>query len=130
MRKIIYGPSVGEVLLRCALIKTTKRITFEILYQADRVTNKSDTGILHFVASNGYDVISEHRMDIQSRRIWLHGAANDQPANRSGTMAIPTQEMCDETFPEYSNALEEWAKHNNGIVVVYVVDFVENKESY
>lgn len=124
--KITVGK--GSLLLECCLIKTTKRITFDIVEQSCLITNTNDSGILEFRASNGYDIISEHRMDIQSRRIWLHGAANDQPANRSGTMAVPTQGMTDEIFPQYVVAFEEWAAYNKGRVEIHVYDFTELKE--
>ena len=106
---MLLGHPLNAMVLDCALIKTTKRITFEIFYQAGRITNFDDAGMKYFKASNGYEIISEHRMDIQSRRIWLRGAADDAPAIRSGTLALPTQTMCDDTFPEFIAALKEWA---------------------
>ena len=112
-----------NVILSCALIKTTKRITFHIGAQSGEVTNYSEDGIISFTASNGYDIISEHRMDIQSRRIWLWGAASDEPAQRSGTMAVPTRKMTEEVFPEYEQAFLEWAQHNKGTVILQVFDF-------
>lgn len=121
MTTTTYGN--GPLLLLCALIKTRKRITFEILKQSRSVTNTNENGMITFTASNGYEIISEHRLDIQSRRIWLRGAADDEPAQRSGTMALPTQQMCDETFPQYIDALAEWAAHNNGSVAIEVIEF-------
>lgn len=115
----IYG--CGETLLECFLIKTKKRITFDIIFQHPRVTNNDVRGMKFFRATNGYDVISEHRMDIQSRRIWLLGASNDEPAQRSGTLALPVQEMCNETFPEFITALDEWADYNQGQVIINIV---------
>lgn len=112
---------MSDLLLECYLIKTTKRITLDIIYQAARVTNKDAASMKVFKASNGYEVISEHRMDIQSRRIWLLGASNDEPAMRSGTLALPVQSMCDETFPEFIAALKEWANFNNGRISINVV---------
>lgn len=115
-----------NLILSCVLIKTMKRITFHINKQSPMVTNYNEEGgIISFTASNGYDIISEHRMDIQSRRIWLWGAAGDEPALRSGTMAVPTQKMTEEIFPEYEQALLEWAKHNNGSVLLDVYEFTE-----
>lgn len=99
--------------MHCVLIKTKKRITFEILYQHPKITNHKEDGIIQWKATNGYEIISEHRMDIQSRRIWLRGASNDEPAQRSGTLALPTQKMCDDTFPEFLDALEDWAITKN-----------------
>ena len=112
-----------KVLLSCVLLKTTKRITFQITNQSQEVTNLDESSIISFTASNGYEVISEHRMDIQSRRIWLFGASNDQPADRSGTMAVPTRRMTDEAFPEYEKALLEWAVYNQGTVLLEVKDY-------
>lgn len=114
-----------NLILSCVLIKTMKRLTFHIVHQDPAVTNYDDNGIISFTASNGYDIISEHRMDIQSRRIWLWGAAIDEPARRSGTMAVPTQKMTEEIFPEYKQALLEWAKHNNGSVLLDIYEFTE-----
>lgn len=111
----------GDILLECFLIKTKKRITFDILYQHPRVTNSDPLNMKVFRASNGYEVISEHRMDIQSRRVWLLGASNDEPAMRSGTLALPVQSMCDETFPEFLECLGQWAEHNQGMVVITIV---------
>lgn len=106
---MLLGHPLNAMVLDCALIKTTKRITFEIHFQARSITNEDEAGIIQYKASNGYEIISEHRMDIQSRRIWLKGAACDAPAVRSGTMALPTQTMCDEDFPKFIDALKEWA---------------------
>lgn len=107
-----------KILLICRLIKTTKRITFDIEFQHPDVTNTNPEEIIAFKASNGYDVISEHRMDIQSRRIWLLGASNDQTSERSGTMAIPTHEMTEDSYDGFLLALLEWALHNNGSVKI------------
>lgn len=112
----------GIHLLEAWLIKTTKRLTFQINYQAPEITNTDITAIKQFTATNGYDVISEHRMDIQSRRIWLLGAESDQPAIRSGTMATPVQSLCDEGFTGTIEALHQWATHNNGYVTLHTVD--------
>lgn len=122
-KEYYFGNPDAEISLSCALIKTTKRITFEIMYQSPLITNEDENGIDQFRASNGYEIISEHRMDIQSRRIWLLGAANDQSAQRSGTLAIPTQDMCDETFPQFLEALEEYAIYKNISVKVLTVEF-------
>lgn len=118
----LLGYADVDLSLDCALIKTTKRITFEIIYQSPSITNQDENGIDQFTASNGYEVISEHRMDIQSRRIWLFGASNDQPAERSGTLAIPTQKMCDDTFPEFLQALKDYAFHKDILVRVLTIE--------
>ncbi len=121
------GNLQGERLLEACLIKTTKRLTFQINFQSPLITNYNMVGINQFTASNGYDVISEHRMDIQSRRIWLLGACYDQPAVRSGTMATPVQELCDDGFTGTIQALSEWARHNNGYVVLHTLDAYEER---
>jgi hypothetical protein len=118
----ILGNADGECLLEGWLIKTTKRLTFQINYQAAVITNTDLSGIKQFTATNGYDVISEHRMDIQSRRIWLLGAENDQPAIRSGTMATPVQSLCDEGFIGTIEALRQWAEHHNGYITLHTLD--------
>lgn len=118
----ILGNSLEKLLLTCWLIKTTKRLTFQIDYQAPEVTNTDLTGIKQFTATNGYDVISEHRMDIQSRRIWLLGAENDQPSIRSGSMATPIQQLCDDGYVGTIEALRQWAIHNNGYVKLHALD--------
>lgn len=109
---MLMGNPLNAIVLDCSLIKTTKRLTFEIHYQAEKVTNRDECGMQYFKASNGYEIISEHRLDIQSRRIWLRGAAEDAPAIRSGSLALPTQQMCDDTFPEFIAALREWAEEH------------------
>ena len=119
---LILGKADGERLLEAWLFKTTKRLTFQINYQSPTITNTDLSGIKQFTATNGYDVISEHRMDIQSRRIWLLGAESDQPAIRSGTMATPVQSLCDEGFTGTIEALRQWAIHNNGYVKLHTVD--------
>ena len=126
MPTMMYGQ--GELLLECVLVKTTKRISFEIYYQVDRVTNKDDAGIFYFKATNGYEVISEHRMDIQSRRLWLHGAAKDESSIRSGSMHIPTISMAKESFPEFSEALLQWADYNNGSIIIHEYDFTRSPD--
>lgn len=115
------GNPLRAMVLDCVLIKTKKRITFEIRYQHKKITNQKEDGIISWRATNGYEIISEHRMDIQSRRILLRGAADDEPAQRSGTLALPTQKMCDDTYPEFLDALEEWAITKNHTVRITTI---------
>lgn len=119
---MLLGDRKDNLLLEAWLIKTTKRLTFQIVFQAFDVTNRDINDIKQFRASNGYDIISEHRMDIQSRRIWLLGAENDQPSIRSGTMATPTQALCDDGFTGTISAFNEWANHNDGYVLLHTLD--------
>jgi len=60
-----------KILLAYKLIKTTRRLTFDILAQdADTIYMGDDDGAyFKFVASNGYEVISRSRMDIQTERL-------------------------------------------------------------
>lgn len=117
-----FGQYTDLLLLRASLVKTRKRLTFHIEHQDEKVWNKNENGIMTFTASNGYEIISEHRMDIQSRRLWLFGAADDQSANRSGSMAVPTQALCEAGWIEFPDALCEWANRNRGYVELHMVD--------
>ena len=68
--------SIGKkVILRFDLIKTNRRLTFDIQYQhPDFTFNGEDDGPYPvFTASNGYQIISRSRMDIQTERMWLNG---------------------------------------------------------
>ena len=57
-------------LLHFKLIKTTKRLTFDILWQEPLTINSIiDSKLFKFTASNGYEVISRSRMDIQTERL-------------------------------------------------------------
>lgn len=108
------------ILLDCLLIRTTKRIVFHIHEQAPEVTfqGEDDGPYYKFTASNGYEVISRSRMDIQSERIWLWGGTNDDIAHRSGTMVFPSDAKRDECFIKFKNALWEWGMHNDGAVIL------------
>lgn len=103
------------VLLQYKLIKTTRRLTFDIVYQhPDTIWMGDDDGnYFHFIASNGYDVISRSRMDIQTERLWLLGAKYlDEP--RSGSMVFSSDEKRDIAFDNFVNAINEWAYANVG----------------
>ena len=92
------------------LIKTKKRLTFDILWQHPdtRYMGDDDGDYYSFTASNGYQVISRSRMDIQTERIWLLGASNDE---RSGTMVFSSDEKRDAAFDQFVKAIEEWNRH-------------------
>lgn len=94
------------------LIKTTRRLTFDIPYQDPDTINEPHTdeyqGRHTFEASNGYDIISDSRMDIQTERLWLIGNAKD---SRSGSMVFSSNEKRDLAEKEFKKALDEWAQH-------------------
>lgn len=101
---------VKNGLLYCNLIKTKKRLTFDILSQDDRLTfNGADEDDYYmFIASNGYQIISRSRMDIQTERIWLLGGTNDESSIRSGTMIFSSDDKRDKAFDKFQTALTEW----------------------
>ena len=107
-------------LLKYRLIKTTKRLTFDIVWQLASVTycGEDDGGYYKFVASNGYEVISRSRMDIQTERLWILGAKrHEEDGSRSGTMVFTSNEKRDKAYVEFTRALHEWAQDYGGWVV-------------
>lgn len=104
-----------QLLLTYQLIKTTRRLTFDILYQSPHVTymGEDDGAYFKFIASNGYEVISRSRMDIQTERIWLLGAKCEDES-RSGTMVFSSDEKRDAAYDAFTVALNEWAEFNSG----------------
>jgi hypothetical protein len=109
---VIREPN-GEAILRYSLILTTNRITLDILFQNPlyRYFGPDDGDYWSFKATNGYEVISRSRTDIQTERIWLLGGKNDAKAQRSGTLAVPDSEECEVWFNNFHQALQEWAEH-------------------
>ena len=97
-------------ILQYQLIKTNRRLTFDISWQREDTQYKGpdDGDYFSFVASNGYQVISRSRMDIQTERLWLLGA---QPNERSGTMVFSSNEKRDRAYDEFIKALDEWCEH-------------------
>lgn len=99
------------------LVKTTKRLTFDIIYQnhAAEVTwyGEDDGDYYDFTASNGYHVISRSVMDIQTERIWILGASLEDRAERSGSMVFGTNEKRDRAYEAFHRALWEWDEHMN-----------------
>lgn len=67
----------------------------------------TDDDYLTFKASNGVEIISRSRMDIQTDRIWLLGC---QPNERSGSMVFSSNEKRDREFARFQVALLEWAQ--------------------
>lgn len=121
-RSISYKDSLFEivdwqpeikVLLECRLIKTNFRLTFDILSQHPDVTYSGDDDgdYFKFTASNGYEVISRSRMDIQTERLWLLGA---KPNERSGSMVFSSNEKRDQAYDAFMLALNEWSDFNGG----------------
>lgn len=118
--QINAGAKPGEKLLSYKLIPTTRRLTFDITYQHDRVIYKGDDDgeYYRFIASNGYEVISRSRMDIQTERLWLLGAKHNEEM-RSGTMIFSSNEKRDAAEREFIKAIDEWAEHNGGFAEQY-----------
>jgi hypothetical protein len=109
--------SLGEangVILRYALLKTVNRLTFDIIEQAEftRYRGEDDGPYFKFVASNGYEVYSRSRMDIQTERLWLLGAKEQ---DRSGSMVFSSNDKRDKAYSEFKTALNEWAETNFGV---------------
>lgn len=94
-------------LIRFNLHKSKRRLTFDIFWQDPRTRYEGDDDgeYFTFVATNGYEVISRSRMDIQTERLWLLGASADE---RSGSMVFSTDEKRDKAFEEFFEALFQW----------------------
>lgn len=109
-------PFDGVVELECInyrLVRTTKRLTFDILWQHPfTIYHGDDDGpYFAFKASNGYEVYSRSVMDIQTERIWVKGASNEDRAERSGSMVFGSNEKRDKAFAEFQLALREWSNY-------------------
>lgn len=110
MRNTKMELSIGKkVILRFDLIKTNRRLTFDIQYQhPDFTFNGEDDGPYPvFTASNGYQIISRSRMDIQTERMWLNGGIKHEHY-RSGSMVFPDNEKRDGVYDAFVVALQEW----------------------
>lgn len=101
-----------EDILKYRLIKTNRRLTFDIEWQSDhfRYFGTDDGTYSRFTASNNWEVISRSRMDIQYERIWLHGGVTDEHY-RSGSMVFPNNEKRDEAYNAAQKALQEWYEY-------------------
>ncbi len=110
------GNASGKILLVYELIPTTRRLTFDIRWQAPEVTYMGDDDgpYFSFTASNGYQVISRSRMDIQTERLWLLGAKHKEEA-RSGSMVFSSNEKRDAAEKQFIKALDEWAAAHGGV---------------
>jgi hypothetical protein len=94
--------------LKYKLIKTLKRLTFDIIEQDIRFYGKSDDDYLVFKAKNGIEIISRSRMDIQTDRLWLIGCS---PNERSGSMVFSSDEKRDKEFDRFQEAILDWANN-------------------
>lgn len=92
------------------LVLTNRRITLDITYQhpATRYMGVDDGPYFRFVASNGYEVISRSRMDIQTERVWLLGAKDNE---RSGSMVFSDNVKRDEAAAQFQIAIAEWIEN-------------------
>ena len=118
-------------LIKYRLIKTNKRLTFDIIYQSPEITFEGgdDEDYIMFVASNGYQVISRSRMDIQTERIWLKGGTNDDIAERSGTMVFSSNEKRDKAFDNFNKAVREFINYYmNNAKHKRLSDYVNRKD--
>lgn len=99
----------GECILDIELILTNRRLTFDIIYQSPKFTyDGEDNGPFPvFTASNGYQIISRSRMDIQTERMWLNGGIKHEHY-RSGSMVFHDNEKRDKVYDEFRAALREW----------------------
>ena len=91
------------------LLKTKRRLTFDILYQREdtRYRGEDDGEYFTFRASNGHEVISRSRMDVQTERLWLLGASDDE---RSGSMVFSSDAKRDKAHENCIQALTEWVQ--------------------
>ena len=103
-----------ENLIGFNLYPTTKRLTFDVRYMhPDLIYMGEDDGdYFVFTASNGYQVISRSRMDIQTERLWLLGAKwHTSEGSRSGTMVFSDTAKRDKAAEAFLRALLEWGRH-------------------
>ena len=112
----VFTP-MANCIMQYRLIKTERRLTFDIQYQHPdtRYMGDDDGPYYTFKASNGYEVISRSRMDIQTERLWLLGASEE---TRSGTMIFSTNEKRDAAYDAFVLALDEWAQSWDGRINV------------
>ena len=103
-------------LITYRLVKTTRRLTFDIIEQhtEPRVTwyGDDDGDFYTFRASNGYEVISRSVMDIQTERVWLWGSSTEDRAIRSGSMVFGSDLKRDKAYENFHQAIREWNDWN------------------
>lgn len=110
----LRNTEVKAVGLIYRLIKTTRRLTFDILFQNDSFIYQGDDDGDYFTythTANDYQVISRSRMDIQTERLWLLGAKHKEES-RSGSMVFSSDEKRDKAYNEFIDALHGWSVHN------------------
>lgn len=93
------------------LVKFTKRLVFDIHYQhPDLIFSGEDDGdYFKYIATNGYEIISRSRMDIQTERLWILGAKHSTlEGSRSGTMVFSDNNKRDLAFHKFNKAMEEF----------------------
>lgn len=102
-------PMAHDDVLKYDLIKTNRRLTFDIHWQCPkaRYFGPDDGDYFVFIASNGYQVISRSRMDIQTERLWLLGGLENV---RSGSMVFSSNEKRDRAYRGFLQALDEWCE--------------------
>lgn len=109
MPAIYHFKSTDPEVIDYMLIATNRRLTLDIAFQhaATRWQGDDEGDYPVFTASNGYEVISQSRMDIQTKRLWLLGSADNM---RSGTMVFSSNEKRDRAACKFQEALTEWAR--------------------
>jgi len=98
-------------LIQFKLIRTTKRLTFGIDWMLPELIyrGEDDGDYYSFIASNGYQIISRSRMDIQTERLWLLGSKSDTAEGaRSGSMVFSDDIKRNKAEAEFMKALNEW----------------------
>lgn len=102
-----------EDIIHYTIIKTKQRLTFDITFQNPEVIYEGDDDgdYYLFKASNGYEVISRSRMDIQTERLWLLGAGIHEC---SGSMVFSSDIKRDTAYLQFQKAIQEW------------IDFISN----
>lgn len=101
-------------IISCEVLAFTKRLVFDIKWQhPDLIWRGDDDGDYYlFTASNGYQIISRSRMDIQTERLWLLGAKCDTvDGSRSGTMVFSDNQKRDFALSQFRQAMTEWINY-------------------
>jgi len=107
---------MNKILLRYRLIKTKRRLTFDILEQdKEFFCGITDDVYSVFHAANGIEIISRSRMDVQTDRLWLLGCGPDE---RSGSMVFSSDEKRDKMFDMFQEALYSWGNYINQSYIV------------
>ena len=122
----------NQIVLHAALIVTKRRVTFDIEYQHTALTHDGpdDGDYMTFVASNGFQIYSRSRPDIDTDRCWLLGAVNGPAEDRSGSKPFPSYEMRDKYVDRLMEALQEWVEHTGGAIRLQTFKFDREEDSY